>query len=265
MQIYYSSLSDVGNVRSRNEDSLYAGCLSEAHLFVVADGMGGHNSGDVASYRAVTGLVKGLKKGVEKDIPGTLEKIILQINGTLIQEGKKASNNKGMGTTVSTLYIKNEQGYIAHVGDSRIYRYSTAGSGAKLIQLTEDHSLVGKLFKEGFITKEEAQVHPKRNVLYQSVGLKEGITVQKIGPFPIREGEKYLLCSDGLNNEILDSEIEEYLKHKSTKGIVDGLVEKAKAGIAGDNVTIIVVSTEEDEAVRLGDKIEVELKKKEKK
>lgn len=240
--MYYSSLSDVGNVRDHNEDFLYAGKLKSGdYLFIVADGMGGHSSGEVASYRAVTGFIKALKKGVGENVPEELRQIVLSINNKLIYEGKKEDTQRGMGTTLSVLYIKGCLGYIAHVGDSRIYRYSDSYDG--LEQLTEDHSLVGKLVKDGFISAEEAQAHPKRNVLYQSVGQKEEIEVQAMGPFRVREGDKFLLCSDGLNTEVSDGEIVEFLKLPSTHRAVEGLINKARAGVAADNITAIVIST----------------------
>ncbi|HLP59709.1 MAG TPA: protein phosphatase 2C domain-containing protein [Candidatus Deferrimicrobium sp.] len=242
MELYYSSLSDVGNVRDHNEDFLYAGKLKKGdYLFIVADGMGGHSAGEVASYRAVTGFLKALKKGVGENIPEELRQIVLNINNKLLLEGEKDNTERGMGTTLSVLYIKDCLGYIAHVGDSRIYRYSDSYDG--LEQLTEDHSLVAKLLKDGFISPEEAQAHPKRNVLYQSVGLKEEIEVQAMGPFRVREGQKFLLCSDGLNNELTDSEIIEFLKLSAPYRIVEGLLKKAKAGAAMDNITAIAVST----------------------
>lgn len=242
MGLYYSFLSDVGNVRDHNEDFLYAGKLkSGAYLFIIADGMGGHSAGEVASYSAVTGFIKALKKGIGDNVTEELRQIVLDINEKLIREGEKKDILRGMGTTLSVLYIKDCLGYIVHVGDSRIYRYSEPYQ--ELEQLTEDHSLVGKLLKDGFISLEEAQAHPKRNVLYQSVGLKKEIEVQAMGPFRVREGQKFVLCSDGLNNELTDPEIMEFLKLPSTRQIVEELLKKAKAGAAMDNISVIVVST----------------------
>lgn len=245
MQLYYYSLSDVGNVRAHNEDFLFSGRVKgDGYLFVVADGMGGHSSGEVASYKAVAGIVKAMRKGVGKNVPEAMKRIVLNINDDLIHEGKRSAKDKGMGTTLSVLYIKGNKGYFAHVGDSRIYRYSNSGDRSIMVQLTEDHSLVGRLLKDGFINAEEAQTHPKRNVLYQSVGLKKGIEVQAVGPFNIREGEKFLLCSDGLNSELRDGEIKKFLELKSPRRIVEGLVEEAKKRVASDNITVIAVSTE---------------------
>ncbi len=245
MQLYYYSLSDVGNVRAHNEDFLFSGRVKgDGYLFIVADGMGGHSSGEVASYKAVAGFVKAMRKGVGRNITDAMRRIVLEINDDLIHEGKRSAKEKGMGTTLSALYIKGDKGYFAHVGDSRIYRYSNPGTGGSMVQLTEDHSLVGRLLKDGFINAEEAQTHPKRNVLYQSVGLKKGIEVQTMGPFDIRKGQKFLLCSDGLNSELRDFEIEEYLELESPRRIVEGLIDEAKQRTASDNITVIAVSTD---------------------
>ncbi len=254
MELYYSSLSDVGNVRVKNEDFLFAGKLGgDEYLFVVADGMGGHHAGEVASYKAVMELVRGVKKGTGENILGSLEGIVLDINKMLFEETGKSAHDKRMGTTLSALYIRGAQGYIVHVGDSRIYRYSEKG----LVQLTEDHSVAAKLLKDGFITREEVKTHPKRNVLYQSVGLRPGIEVKTLGPVPVREGQKFLLCTDGLNNELADEEIEGFLRFNSTRYIAGELIEKARAGKAADNITVIVVSTERDNTMVLDDTLKM--------
>ncbi len=254
MEFDYSSASDVGNVRTNNEDCMLTGIFEPgAYIFIIADGMGGHNAGEVASYMAVTGFAKRLQKGIGTNIIDELERIVMEINASIIREGKKSNHSKGMGTTLSALYIKDGTGYIAHVGDSRIYKFAKGS----LLQLTEDHSLVGKLLKDGFISKAEAQKHPKRNVLYQSVGLKENITVQKLGPFNIKKGDKFLLCSDGLNNDVMDNEIIESLKIDSTEKITESLIKKAKSGAATDNITVIAASTVRDEDPKLADTLRI--------
>jgi protein phosphatase len=247
IDLSFSSLSDIGNIRAKNEDFLFTGQLTiDSYLFAVADGIGGHNSGEVASYKAVTGIVKALKKDIGKETMETLEDTIIQINDKLVAESSKENKNKGMGTTLSALYIKKNTGYIVHVGDSRIYRYSESKG---LEQLTEDHSLVEKLKREGIISQEDAQNHPKRNVLYQSIGTKANIQVQKVGPFPIKKGQKYLLCTDGLYNEISDQELEELIQKYATKNIVDNLIKKVKSRQGLDNITIIALSTVKERAI----------------
>lgn len=244
MRLYYASLSDVGNVRTHNEDFLYAGKIKEGqYLFIVADGMGGHNAGEVASYKAVSAFVTAVKKGLGDEtnhVMATMKQILLDVNRLIYRAGKENETHKGMGTTVSAMFIKDNRGYVVHVGDSRVYRYSEDS----LEQLTDDHSLVGRLLKEGYISEGEALNHPKRNVLYQSIGLKQKIEVQSVGPFPIREGDKFLLCSDGLINEVHDIQLEDFMRMKSPPKVVRGLVELAKNGTAADNITVIMISTE---------------------
>ncbi len=278
MELYYYGLTDTGNLRDNNEDYLFAGKLKkDEYLFIVADGMGGHEAGEVASRRAVSMFVQQLEK--EKNMAAaenstyileSLKRIIININETLIREGSRSHKKNGMGTTFSAIYIKKNQGYIVHVGDSRIYLFSpsmphtgnidtsdTQVEISQLTRLTEDHSFVGKLLKERLITEEEARVHPKRNVLFQSIGIKKDITIQTKGPIPIQMGQKYLVCSDGLYGVVPDSEIEEYLNEKSTIQIAEQLVKRANFNGGPDNISVIVIFTEKDETPRSADTVEI--------
>ena len=128
---------------------------------------------------------------------------------------------------------------------------------SQLTRLTEDHSFVGKLVKDGLITEEEARSHPKRNVLFQSIGIKRDITIQTKGPIPIQMGQKYLLCSDGLYGVVPDSEIEEYLNNKSTAQIAEQLVKRANFNGGPDNISVIVISTEKDDIPELSDTVKI--------
>jgi len=275
MKLYYYGLSDPGMVRPNNEDYLFAGKVEEnQYLFIVADGMGGHQAGEVASRKAVTLFVQYLEKyngfvdnQSTSHILESLKQMVHEINENLIQEGSRSAKKNGMGTTLSVLYIKDDQGYIVHVGDSRIYRYendpvpdeqsSETANVPRLKQLTEDHSFVGKLVKDGFISEEEARNHPKRNVLYQSIGLKKDINIQTLGAIPIRKGQKYLLCSDGLYGVVPDTELHEFLEGFSTKQIAMNMVKKANFNGGPDNVSLIVVSTEKDDTTELEDTVRI--------
>lgn len=287
MDLYYHGLSDIGNIRANNEDYLFAGKLkADEYLFIVADGMGGHQAGEVASRKAVSMFVLQLEKRKNSDteennnhILEELKRIVIDINETLIQESRRSFRKDGMGTTLSALYIRNDRGYIAHVGDSRIYQFSNSspdsgninssdasGQFRQFMQLTEDHSFVGRLIKDGFITKKEARDHPKRNVLYQSIGIKKDIRVQCTGPIHIQYGQKYLLCSDGLHGIVPDNEIKGYMIGKSTVQIAEQLVERAKFKGGPDNISVIVISTEKDETLNITDTVEMNpaIKKKRK-
>ena len=278
MELYYQGLSDAGNVRENNEDYWFAGRLkNDEYLFIVADGMGGHEAGEVASRKAVSIFVRQLEKEINIEagedstyILDSLRRIVMGVNETLVREGSRSRKKNGMGTTFSALYIKKNQGYIVHVGDSRIYLLSPAvvhtgnidtstapGPMKRLTQLTDDHSFVGKMLKDGLITEEEARNHPRRNVLFQSIGLKKDITIQTKGPLPIQIGEKYLVCSDGLYGVVPDSKIEEYLNEKSTAQIAGELVKRAKKNGGPDNISVIVISTEPDETTNLPDTVKI--------
>lgn len=278
MELYYYGVTDTGYLRDNNEDYLFAGKLKkDEYLFIVADGMGGHQAGEIASRKAVSMFVHQLEKekNIEADENSThilesLKRIVININETLIREGSRSHKKDGMGTTFSALYIKNNLGYIIHVGDSRIYLFSpsrphtgnidtsaTPVEMSQLTRLTEDHSFVGKLLKDGLITEEEARTHPKRNVLFQSIGIKRDITIQATGPIPIQKGQKYLVCSDGLYGVVPDNEIEEYLNDKSTASIAEQLVKRAKFNGGPDNISVIVISTEKDEIFEPADTVRI--------
>lgn len=246
MELFFFGVTDVGKVREKNEDSFIAKKLGpQEYLFIVADGMGGHNAGEVASRMAVTNFVKELKKTNSSITPEQLNDIVQALNKQINKKGNRWINTAGMGTTLSVLYIKDSKGQIAHVGDSRIYRYSHS----KLEQLTEDHSAVGKLLKDGLISAQEAMSHPQRNILYQSLGMRGKLEVQVRGPFDISPKDKFILCSDGLTNQVSDDEIEHQLRVKSTEAISRGLLHRVLCKGAVDNVTIITVAGEKDQKI----------------
>ncbi len=240
MNLYFYGKSDRGIVRDNNEDFFFAERIGEEEfLFAVADGMGGHLAGEVASRRAIETLVREFTRKTDEPLPSKIRRVFDKINSEIISEGNENLEQRGMGTTLSALYIKKDRAFVAHIGDSRIYHFS-----GRLKQLTEDHSFVGKLVKDGLISPEEAKVHPKRNILYQSIGMRRGINVQIEGPIKIKEGEKFLLCTDGLTAVVEENEIETLLsKDISPKKTVNELVDTALKRGAPDNVTVIVVST----------------------
>jgi PPM family protein phosphatase len=250
MELYFAALSDVGSVRTNNEDYLFAGKLKDdEYLFIVADGMGGHKAGEVASTKAVNVFVRQVEKGITDNIPENLKRIVNEVNDILLKEGQETLEKNGMGTTLSVLYVKGDTGYIVHVGDSRIYRFPGLNGNNTLEQLTDDHSFVGRLLKDGFLTEEEARNHPRRNVLYQSIGLKNEINIQAPAPFPIQKGQKFLLCSDGLYGVVQDDFMAELLVMNSLSGITRQLIQKAKANGGPDNITAIIVSTNPDDQI----------------
>lgn len=222
--------TDIGKVREVNEDSYgYHG-----RLFVLADGMGGHEAGEIASAIAVeTVLAADLG-----DAPTTrLHQAILDANRAILAEVEKHPEHAGMGTTINVLYLDITQAYITNVGDSRIYRLS----GGRLKQLTADDSLVAQLVKNGSITEEEAKVHPRRNVLIQALGM-EGNLEFEVTTVGIAPGDKFLLCSDGLTGMLDEKTITSYLDaDMAPQSIAEQLVGAADEAGGRDNITVIVV------------------------
>ncbi|HEY8058697.1 MAG TPA: Stp1/IreP family PP2C-type Ser/Thr phosphatase, partial [Acidimicrobiales bacterium] len=188
------SATDVGRVRSNNQDSLL---VREGELFAVADGMGGHQGGEVASALAL----ETLGKAHDDPSTSTLVQAVRSANQAVFEKAGTSPDLKGMGTTLTALAdVDTSEGKrlgIVNVGDSRLYR----ARGDHLEQLTEDHSLVASLVRQGRITAEEAESHPQRNILTRALGIDEAVAVDswEVEPVP---GDRFLICSDGLFNEV---------------------------------------------------------------
>ncbi len=245
MYIKFFGETHVGNVRENNEDDFLCNKLNEQeYLFIVADGMGGHNAGEVASKKAVRDFLKIIKtEPLGRNIIKSLEKLVLKINKLIINEGRKSIKRAGMGTTISALYIKKHHGFIVHVGDSRIYRFKNN----TLKQITEDHSTVNQLVKDGLITAEQAREHPRRHEIYQSLGVLDYIEVECHGPFRISLKDNFLLCSDGPYDVVDDQEIKKIFKGKQCPQDICS-IQKHKARLKGgpDNITVIVVTVDKE-------------------
>ncbi len=226
------SKTDKGRVREQNEDSYGY----RANLFVVADGMGGHEAGEVASGIAVETI---LKAALQPDIAAALEQAVLQANEAILEETDRHPAYQGMGTTVAVLVLEGSRAYITHVGDSRIYRWS-AGS-AQLEQLTDDHSLVAELVKNGGLTAAEAQTHPQRNILTRALGTR-GLAEMEIKRIPADPGDKFLLCSDGLSGLVQEDELRALIgAAEPPQQIVERLVDLANERGGNDNITAILI------------------------
>ncbi len=201
IRISYAGLSDVGKVRTENEDSYgqfpensLDSFLSEGLLFVVADGMGGHDKGEVASRMAIqiTAEEYYSSKGVD---PGrSLVRSFQTANTAIFQKAQGGSDAHPMGTTLSALALRGDVAHIAHVGDSRIYMVRQD----KLVQLTTDHTKVEELKRAGIINKEEAKKHPERSTLQRALGVKEHVRVDLSSDIRVKPGDIFILCTDGL-------------------------------------------------------------------
>lgn len=222
--------TDRGKVRELNEDAFgYNDCV-----FVVADGMGGHKAGEVASAIAVETILKANLTG---DIKAALKKALSLANQNILTQAEKNTELTGMGTTVAVLYLENDLAYVTNIGDSRVYYFSNN----KLNQLTSDHSLVNELIKNGEITVEEAKSHPQRNILTQALGSNETLEPEII-KLKINKGDKFLLCSDGLTGSVSETLIEELMSQKvDLEIIVDQLINTANELGGTDNITVVLV------------------------
>jgi protein phosphatase len=226
-------------VRQQNEDSF----LAEETLFVVADGMGGHNAGEVASALAVTTLKAGARLGI--DDAEVFRELVQQANSAIYTASLDDSTQSGMGTTVTALSIvegEEPRVLVANVGDSRAYLWR---SGA-LSRLSVDHSYVQELVNEGIITPEAARVHPRRNIVTRALGIDRSVNVDVFTHF-VRTGDRIVLCSDGLVDEVPDTEIAKVLgQHTDPQETAEALVMVANTNGGRDNTTVIVVDVLDD-------------------
>lgn len=235
-----AAATDTGRVRKHNEDSSFVG----ANVFVVADGMGGHAAGDVASALAVARL--GRLDAVKLD-PETLRAQLAFANTDILDAARSDPQQKGMGTTVAGLGLTSIAGtchWLAfNVGDCRVYRY---GSG-ELVQLTVDHTEVAELIAAGSLTAEQARVHPRRNVVTRALGA-EPAPQADVWIVPAAGGERFVVCSDGLPLEVADAQLAATLDAvPEASSAAAALVDLAIAAGGRDNVTVIVVDAVEQD------------------
>jgi len=234
--------TDVGLVRSENQDfGTYTTPREESHshpggrLLVVADGMGGHRGGATAS-RLAGETVKAQYLGSETyDISQALREALARANARIFSEAQANPDLRGMGTTTSALVVKNNQAWFAHVGDSRIY----VVRGDDIRQITEDHSLVASMVREGLLTAKEAETHPRRNVLQRSMGVSEDVDIDVNGPFDVQKDDVFILCSDGLHGLVKEPELKEIAALPIDQAATE-YVKRALSRGAPDNVTVIV-------------------------
>ncbi len=243
MIIKFSGKTDRGRVRKKNEDCFAIERLGEdEYIFVVADGMGGHLAGEVASKMGCEVIVKGMKGKDRKNPFALLSKLFDEANKKIFTAGMQDPSKTGMGTTLTTLYLKGNQAYIVHVGDSRAYWIEEN----RITRLTLDHSLVEKMLREGTLSLEEAKNHPKRNILYQSVGVYGNVEPQLVGPLTIKEGETLVLSTDGLTTYIEEDELKQIAKNLSPNMAAKRLIEISNERGGDDNITVVVIKFPEE-------------------
>ncbi len=242
--IEVASASDVGMRRTNNQDNLAISLSnsSEAwqkkgHLFVVADGMGAHAAGELASKMAVDQIPHLYARSSEASAPEALKKAVVDANTAVNRKGQGNEDFHNMGTTLSSLVLLPQGAVAAHIGDSRVYRLRQN----RLEQLTFDHSLVWEMKAAGQLTaEEEAQGKIPKNVITRSLGPYPECKVDLEGPFPIAVGDQFLLCSDGLTAVISDGEIAAFLSNMPPAEAVKVLVDLANLRGGPDNITVVI-------------------------
>ena len=235
--------TDVGKAREKNEDSYYItdDTLEELQLFILADGMGGYNGGEIASSTAVT-CAKNYIENNFKETPRDKDSLIQLVASSMeyanmVVYEKSIENKKleGMGTTLEVCLIYNNKAYIGHIGDSRIYRLRKNF----MRKITQDHSYVQKLVQEGTITNEEAEHHPKKNMLMKALGCNAFVEPDVMVKGFLKE-DILIICSDGLTNMVLVSDIERIVKENFEMAPKE-LIELANQNGGVDNITVITI------------------------
>ncbi|MFM7263984.1 MAG: Stp1/IreP family PP2C-type Ser/Thr phosphatase [Acidimicrobiales bacterium] len=239
MRLKHGACTDVGLLRVTNEDAFSA----DAELFIVADGMGGHNAGEVASALAVSNIKTGARSGLFD--PVQFRDLVQQANTAIYTASLDDTDQRGMGTTVTALAVlpgSVPRVMVANVGDSRTYIFRDG----TLQPVSVDHSYVQELVNESIITRDEARVHPRRNIVTRALGIDRNVSVD-VFTQEVRTGDRLLLCSDGLVDEVADADIAGVLTQFSNpQECAEALVMLANTNGGRDNTTVIVVDVADD-------------------
>lgn len=233
------ALTDVGVARSINQDFVYYSVEPVGNLpnlFILADGMGGHKAGDMASRYSVETLVDFVKQTNGSDPISILDEGMMLANTAVLKKAGESEDYKGMGTTMVVACIFNSILYVANVGDSRLYLFDK-----NLKQVTRDHSYVEEMVSRGAIDRKAARTHKRKNMITRAIGGEDSV-LPDFFPIDLQEGNKILMCSDGLTNMVEDSVIEKILKNtKDIQEAAGALVDLANENGGKDNVSVILI------------------------
>lgn len=240
------SVTDVGQRRKMNQDYVFASeqpVGNLPNLFIVADGMGGHNAGDFASRFVVNTVRELIENSDETDAIQLIESAIQKSNVLLREEASKRKELYGMGTTIVAATIINGVVYTANVGDSRLYLIEEAD----MKQVTRDHSLVEEMVRIGQLTKEEARKHPDKNIITRAIGVGEKVQIDFFED-DLKKGDKILICSDGLTNMVADSDIRDIAVDDGTvEERAKELIKAANEHGGKDNIAVILIEPDTNE------------------
>ncbi len=251
MQIRSAALTDVGRVREANEDSHLVS--DELGLYVVADGMGGHLGGQTASSLAVKAVGESVGQNRNEiveaalaeplessSVPRLLADAVRTACATIFEAAQLDPELQGMGTTVTSLLVQNGRAFVAHVGDSRCYLQRSD----RIIQITDDHSLVNEQVKAGLITREQGRASRFKNIITRSVGYERDVAVDTFA-LPLQVGDKLLMCSDGLANFVDDTEMGWALSSLPLSEVPRRMIDLANERGGDDNITVVCVGAED--------------------
>lgn len=242
MQAYGGT--DIGCVRSMNQDGYFCSMTPVGpfpNLFIVADGMGGHQAGDYASRYAIETFLEFVRHAESSNLIRNVDEGISEVNRKVLEKSLEQEALSGMGTTFVVAYIEQSQLYVANVGDSRLYLI-----GEEINQVTEDHSYVAAMMRAGQLTSEEARNHPEKNVITRAIGVARNVKADFF-EVDLQPQDRILMCSDGLSNMIEDDTLYDILTSCKTEDSVKVLIEEAKKNGGFDNITAIVIEPEIEE------------------
>jgi PPM family protein phosphatase len=242
--IIFGNYSDIGMVRTENQDSYGAfpdgngeRMPAKGQLFVIADGMGGHRGGKQASSIAVRTIDEIYFSSPEEDVKESLLHAVKEANTRINEYTVNHPDLIGMGTTCIAMAVTPRGGYIAHVGDSRVYHVTRKS----IKQLTKDHSKVAEMERRGLITADEARHHPERSQLYRALGTRTTVEVDIIDEIDLEDNEYFVMCTDGLFNHVEKEEIQEIVLSRQPQEAAQALVRLANQRGGQDNITVQVI------------------------
>ena len=237
--------TDTGRRRDMNQDYMY---ISETpvgnlpNLFILADGMGGHNAGDYASRYTVEVIVNAVRTSSEVSPVAVIRKAIVQANQAVMEKARTDIDLEGMGTTVVVATMQNRELCVANVGDSRLYVISD-----RIRQITQDHSLVEEMVRMGGIDRASARNHPDKNIITRAIGVKEGVEAD-IYEYRLKRGDVILMCTDGLSNMVEDEDMFNIVRGaRDVVEAVQMLIEKANSNGGRDNIGVVIAEPLADE------------------
>lgn len=245
------SATDIGRKRQLNQDYVFSSAKplgNMPNLFIVADGMGGHNAGDYASKCTTETVVSEIQNSFEKNPTIIIKKAIKTANAKIRKEASEHENLFGMGTTLVTATIIGKYLQVSNIGDSRLYLLNKDG----LRQITEDHSLVEEMIRLGGLSREDARLHPDKNIITRAIGAKDEVEADFFTE-ELETGDIVLMCSDGLTNMLEDKEIEAILLNPEKEELIqkgDALIKAANENGGKDNIAVVLVRLVEDDEVK---------------